>query len=148
MSSLNLKNSFMGCHRSIVNVCVSVFMQSSKYFVKNHPVVSPPFDWADISSLSQTSSTYPPARHPHLTQPHQTTQDQTSVREWPAIDMKCVTKCRNGAPQTQIHTHIASGTQTSQAEAAVNSWHANQDQNRGQLFSKGTSPDRKTSPGV
>lgn len=118
-------------------------MQTSR--AKNHPDISfcMPTMWPTLPP--PTSAMY--ARH-HLstghpppytllrsTQTPSTTRDQASVRDGLAIDTKCGTKCRNGAPQT----HIVSSTQTpqtsSQAQAVVNSWHATQKQR--QLFSRG-----------
>lgn len=105
----------------------------------------------DINHLSSSQRHATHTSHTPPPKPHQTTQDRGSVREWLAIDMKCVTKYRV-EPHRHKYTHIVSSAQTSQpssqVEAAVNSWHATQDHNGGQLFSKGTSPERKTSSGV
>ena len=111
-------------------------------------LVGPPHDPAypslhrqrkpDIDHLS-TGCRPPPHTllTPPSTQTPSTTRDQASVREGRlAIDMKCGTKCRNGAPQTHIESSAQTSQPSSQAFSVVNFWHAMQDQR--QLFLRET----------
>lgn len=104
----------------------------------------------DIDHLS-TGRHPPPSPHTLLTPPStetpSTTQDQASVREGLAIDTKCGTKCRNGAPQTHKESSTQASQPSSQAYSVVNFWHAMQDQR--QLFLRETLwLDGKNLPGV
>lgn len=105
-SGWKLKNRSFLCHP--MSEVGAVFMQTSR--AKNHPDISfcMPTMWPTLPP--PTSAMYarhhlstghpPPYTLLHSTQTPSTTRDQASVRDGLAIDTKCGTKCRKGAPQT------------------------------------------------
>lgn len=129
-------------------VCVCVQNIACQESPRERFFVGPPRDPAypslhrqrkpDIDHLS-TGRHPPPPRAlltPPSTQTPSTTRDQASVREGLAIDTKCGTKCRSGAPQTHIESSAQTSQPSSQAYSVVNFWHAMQDQR--QLFLRET----------
>lgn len=105
-SGWKLKNRSFLCHP--MSEVGAVFMQTSR--AKNHPDISfcmptmwptlPPPTLAMYARHHLSTGHPPPYTLLHSTQTPSTTRDQASVRDGLAIDTKCGTKCRKGAPQT------------------------------------------------